>query len=384
MSVSLKRGVLATPTVSQAKRGNNRDTSPSCHPAPLHLTSRVSHTSSALFLFRERKEEGKEREGRKVQMERAEPVRKSHTSTTDLLSWPQQQADGTATPSPARRSHQVNKPPTVASLAHPAALVCAVLSRFSLCCAQPSEALRKVVFGGQVTEEESDSLNKRKPCSAPKWKEMSGSGIFAGETNADGEESAAATPGRAASRNYQAMSTVSHISFAEDGSVPPKKPTSVAEVAKQRELSGTLQSDADDKMKKQQSNAKSKELSGHDIFAEPQDPRPNRAKNSENSSSASHTPVKNANVSTFSFGEANTESMSRTPKKMASKKSADLTGNNIFKGDEAPMSADKHLSSAKLKEMTGSNIFADGKAPIREFLGGPRKPPGGESSISLV
>ncbi|CAM0873515.1 unnamed protein product [Alopecurus aequalis] len=354
MSVSLKRGVLATPTVSQAKRGNNRDTSPSCHPAPLHLTSRVSHTSSALFLFRERKEEGKEREGRKVQMERAEPVRKSHTSTTDLLSWPQQQADGTATPSPARRSHQ------------------------------PSEALRKVVFGGQVTEEESDSLNKRKPCSAPKWKEMSGSGIFAGETNADGEESAAATPGRAASRNYQAMSTVSHISFAEDGSVPPKKPTSVAEVAKQRELSGTLQSDADDKMKKQQSNAKSKELSGHDIFAEPQDPRPNRAKNSENSSSASHTPVKNANVSTFSFGEANTESMSRTPKKMASKKSADLTGNNIFKGDEAPMSADKHLSSAKLKEMTGSNIFADGKAPIREFLGGPRKPPGGESSISLV
>jgi hypothetical protein len=89
-------------------------------------------------------------------------------------------------------------------------------------------------------------------------------------------------------------------------------------------------------------------------------------------------------VSTFSFGEANTDSMSKTPKKMASKKSADLTGNNIFQGDEAPMSADKHLSSAKLKEMTGSNIFADGKAPVREFLGGPRKPPGGESSISLV
>jgi len=286
-------------------------------------------------------------------MERAAPVRKSHTSTADLLSWPQQ-ADGTATPSPARRSHQ------------------------------PSEAFRKGVFGGQVTEEESDSLNKRKPCSVPKWKEMSGSGIFAGEANGDAEESAAATPGRAASRNYQTMSTVSHISFAEDGSVPPKKPTSVAEVAKQRELSGTLQSDVDGKMKKQISNAKSKELSGHDIFAEPQEPRPNRARNSENVSSASHTPGKSANVSTFSFGEANTESMSRTPKKMTGKKSADLTGNNIFKGDEAPMSADKHLSSAKLKEMTGSNIFADGKAPIREFLGGPRKPPGGESSISLV
>jgi hypothetical protein len=35
---------------------------------------------------------------------------------------------------------------------------------------------------------------------------MSGSGIFAGETNADADaESAAATPGRAASRNYQVL-----------------------------------------------------------------------------------------------------------------------------------------------------------------------------------
>lgn len=66
-------------------------------------------------------------------------------------------------------------------------------------------------------------------------------------------------------------------------------------MAKQRELSGTL-SEADSKMKRQISNAKSKELTGHDIFADPPDPRPNRARNSENGSSASHTPVKNANV----------------------------------------------------------------------------------------
>jgi hypothetical protein len=31
----------------------------------------------------------------------------------------------------------------------------------SLARAQPSEAIRKVVFGGQVTEEEADSLSKR-------------------------------------------------------------------------------------------------------------------------------------------------------------------------------------------------------------------------------
>lgn len=49
-----------------------------------------------------------------------------------------------------------------------------------------------------------------------------------------------------------------------------------------------------------------------------------------------------------------------------------------------PASAEKPLSSAKLREMSGSNIFADGKAESRDYLGGVRKPPGGESSIALV
>ncbi|KAL6878411.1 hypothetical protein ACP4OV_012581 [Aristida adscensionis] len=282
-------------------------------------------------------------------MERPAPVRSSHTSTADLLAWPQPEG-GPATPMPPRRP------------------------------GQPSEAIKKVVFGGQVTEEEADSLTKRKPCSAPKWKEMTGSGIFAPGSNGDAE-AAAAKPARTAAR--QAISTVSHISFAEDGSDPPKKPTSVAEVAKQRELSGTLQ-DADSKMKKQISNAKSKELSGHDIFADTQDSRSNRARNSSNGNSASHTPVKNAHVSTFSFGETNTDSTPKTSKKITGKKFTDLTGNDIFKGDAVPASSEKHLSTAKLKEITGSNIFADGKEPSRERPSGNRKPPGGESSITLV
>lgn len=37
-------------------------------------------------------------------------------------------------------------------------------------------------------------------------------------------------------------------------------------MAKQRELSGTLECDSDSKIKKQISDAKSKELTGHDIF----------------------------------------------------------------------------------------------------------------------
>ncbi|XP_039818754.1 uncharacterized protein LOC120681312 [Panicum virgatum] len=68
-------------------------------------------------------------------------------------------------------------------------------------CTQASEAIKKVVFGGQVTEEEADSLTKRKPCSAPKWKEMTGSGIFAAGSNGDaGEAAAAAKPARTAPR----------------------------------------------------------------------------------------------------------------------------------------------------------------------------------------
>lgn len=291
-------------------------------------------------------------------MERPAPVRKSHTNTADLLAWPEgaqpELVDG-ATPPPNRRPHQ------------------------------PSEAIHKVVFGGQVTEEEAESLNKRKQCSAPKWKEMTGSGIFAagGEAEEDEYANASATPVRTASKNYQAISTISHISFAEDESVSPKKPTSIAEVAKQRELSGTLKSEDDSKLKKQVSNAKSKELSGHGIFSPPEDPRP---RNSENGST-SQTPGKNAQVSSIKFGEADdADSVVKTAKKIPTKKFNDLTGNNIFKGDaaEAPGTAEKQLSDAKLKEMSGSNIFADGKAPSRDFLGGIRKPPGGESSIALV
>lgn len=74
----------------------------------------------------------------------------------------------------------------------------------------------------------------------------------------------------------QALAGISHISFGEEESVSLKKPTSLPEVAKQRELSGTLESEAEAKLKKQLSDAKCKELSGHDIFAPPPEivPRP--------------------------------------------------------------------------------------------------------------
>lgn len=84
--------------------------------------------------------------------------------------------------------------------------------------------------------------------------------------------------------------------------------------------------------------------------------------------------------SNISFSE---EPVVKTAKKIHNQKFQELTGNNIFK-EEAPASAEKSLSSAKLKEMSGSDIFADGTPAPREYLGGVRKPPGGESSIALI
>lgn len=69
--------------------------------------------------------------------------------------------------------------------------------------------------------------------------------------------------------SQQAINGISQISFSTEESISPKKPTSIPEVAKQRELSGTLKGESDTKSKKQISNAKSKELSGHDIFGPP-------------------------------------------------------------------------------------------------------------------
>jgi hypothetical protein len=79
------------------------------------------------------------------------------------------------------------------------------------------------------------------------------------------------------------------------------------------------------------------------------------------------------------------EPAGKTSKKLHTQKFAELTGYGIFKGEVPPGSADqKYMSTAKLREMSGSNIFADGKAESRDHFGGVRRPPGGESSISLV
>ncbi|KAJ0988607.1 hypothetical protein J5N97_006963 [Dioscorea zingiberensis] len=263
---------------------------------------------------------------------------------------------------------------------------------------QPAGGVGKVLFGGQVTEEEAASLLKRKPCSGFKLKEMTGSGIFVGdsENGTSDSDSAYSTPISKTSVRIcqQAIGAMSQISFSADEVVSPKKPTSLAEVAKQRELSGSLISESDSKIKKQISDAKCKELSGHDIFGPPPEvpARPLAAQNLEKEKDFRepvprniHTSVKVSNPaggpSSMIFCE---ETPVKAAKKIHDQKFAELTGNGIFEGDAPPGSAEKSLSMAKLREMSGSDIFADGKVESKDYFGGVRKPPGGESSIALV
>ncbi|RLN41068.1 uncharacterized protein C2845_PM01G16850 [Panicum miliaceum] len=285
-------------------------------------------------------------------MERAAPVRSSHTSTAGLLAWPH--PDGAVAP-PARRPNQV------ATQALPLFFPRSSSTR------PPTEEFRKVVFGGHGAEGV-DGVNKMRTGSAPKLKEMTGSGIFKAG-------SAAAAP--AASRDRQA----SQITFAQDGSIAPRKPTSVAEVARHRELSHTVQREGDGKTKRQVSTAKSKELSGHDIFADHEDPKPNRSRRSDYSSSASLS-----QVSTFSFGEADADSAAKMAKKKGtSNKPADLNGKVIVEKDSAP-AVKQPPNRAKLEETAGSSVSADWKAPATGEHAGrrTRQPPGGDSSISLA
>ncbi|KAL0448752.1 UNVERIFIED_CONTAM: hypothetical protein Slati_1431600 [Sesamum latifolium] len=180
-------------------------------------------------------------------MERATPVRKPHTSTSDLLTWSE-------------------APPPEASSS-------AGASRSAARSNQPSDGIGKVLFGGKITDEEAQSLNKRKPCSGYKLKEITGSKYFTADSE-DASTESGTFDGNSNTRTsvrivQQAANGISQISFSIEEKISPKKPTTLPEVAKQRELSGTLESESESRAKKQLSDAKCKELSGSDIFGPP-------------------------------------------------------------------------------------------------------------------
>ncbi|XP_071711813.1 uncharacterized protein [Rutidosis leptorrhynchoides] len=292
--------------------------------------------------------------------------RKPNASTSDLLTWSE-------TPSPVNKSSGAVKVSANGSRSH-----------------QPSDGISKTLFGGQITEEEAESLNRRKPCSGYKLKEITGNKIFGAES----PNSAASSKKTSVRIVQQATKGISQISFSSEEKVSPKKPVSVPEVAKQRELSGTI-NDPNMNIKKPLSDAKCKELSGNDIFGPPPEITHRTVEVKANKQVAEPAPApRNVRTSVrvsnpaggqcnIIFGEA--ADVKATKKIIHNQKFAELTGNDIFKGDTTIHgSTEKPLSSAKRREMSGSDIFADGKVESRDYLGGVRKPPGGESNIALV
>jgi len=93
------------------------------------------------------------------EMERAAPVRSSHTSTAGLLAWPHPDGAGSL---PARRPNQVTPLFCSPSSSIPTHSIVVLISYCSSLALQPTEEFRKVVFGGQVTEEGAGGHNKTK------------------------------------------------------------------------------------------------------------------------------------------------------------------------------------------------------------------------------
>ncbi|MCO5569196.1 hypothetical protein L7F22_022906 [Adiantum nelumboides] len=248
---------------------------------------------------------------------------------------------------------------------------------------QPTSGIGAILLGTALTPEEAEALQKKRPNSELKKKEMSGSGIFCQDDDLDAN--GLPSTEKPIVRTHKPAG-VSQISFGEEGSISPRKPTSLPEVAKQRELSGTLEAPLEETpSRKPTSTAKVKELVGSNIFAPPSEVQPRsivcNLENAEGSTLQRDSSSKFLGSTLASFGD---EDMDVSAKKTNAYKAAELSGNDIFK-EEAPVTlADKTLSAAKRKEITGNDIFADEKPSIRDHLGGIRKPPGGESSLTLV
>lgn len=302
------------------------------------------------------------------------PTRNSRTCTTGILTWPE------------------NSPPVTAVTGHHRSH-------------QPSDDIGDVLRGKKVSENEAHNLAKWKPSSGyRRTKEATGngklssnaehattseaksnaanskdSGIFsANAENTTSEANAANSKDRTGIRVYQqAMNGISQISFNTEEDISPKKQISLPEAAKQRELGGTLQNEPGTNSKKLMSSSKTKEIGGNNIFGPPDEivPRSLAAAGTLDSKVSNAAGVR----SNVMYGE---ESVQKTSRKIHDQKFADLTGNNIFKGDVTPGSVEKHPNMvARLREMAGNDIFADGKAENRDRLLGGRRHAGGGSNI---
>ncbi|XP_078165473.1 uncharacterized protein LOC144560165 [Carex rostrata] len=353
----------------------------------------------------------------------ARPVRTSHTATANLLRWSEesrQPPDLPRTPSATSSARQGFKPVDKISSSMfgapmtkqevddlPPSPSAAAASRAATASRQgykPVDNISSIMLGAPMSKQEADDINKRKYYSDSKLREFAGSGIFEGENGSRESEPPSVGSNTKTSVKISQKTTAgtSQISFATQETPSPKKPTSLTEVAKQRELSGSLvREEILLKTTKEISETKIKELTGSDIFGPPPEApaRPRAPRNEDLKGNVDfahpkprtiHTSVKVSNpaggASSISFSE---EPVTKPYRKINEQKFQELTGNGIFKeampGKSSP---ERILSEAKRREMSGSNIFSDGTqakgATSRDYYGGSRQPPGGSSTLTLL
>ncbi|KAG6505585.1 hypothetical protein ZIOFF_037949 [Zingiber officinale] len=261
-------------------------------------------------------------------MDRNLPVRTSHSCMADLLAWPNEPAEERSpTPSSRLKISFLHFPPSL----------------------KPADRISPAMFGAPMTKEEAEIVNKRRSCSALKLQDMNGNGIFA----IDDDEHNASNQKTSIRIFQKSMGAISQILLGTEGIETPRKPTSFAELAKQRELRGTIESELEQlQVKKQLSEAKCKELSGSGIFALPPEiPQRHLAAQDQELRNnldfeSSQLQTKPASVNSHLV---DAETITKKAKKICNQKFKDLMGNDTFRGGAVSMPAEKQLSLSNVE-----------------------------------
>ncbi|CAN8314736.1 unnamed protein product [Cochlearia groenlandica] len=288
------------------------------------------------------------------------PVNNPHHSTADLLSWP---------------SSDLRRPVSSSSDYHSI---------------QASDGVGDILGGGcKITNEETESLNKnvtyKKNCCEQKLKEMNGSDLFSDNGRDE--------PIHRTINHYHQDQT-SHISFrGVENALSPMETNTLTDAEKPNEFIDSVESEEDSmsnkkkKKNEQISNSETEAITGHDdiLAAARQEDKGN--KNTEQCAPRNlceSDKASNGQSGDRMLNEEQNVVESTREKKIQNPEFQELTGNGTFVFDKlAPGHSEKMHSSAKLREMSGNHIFQDGKSEYREYYGGKRRPPGGESTISF-
>ncbi|MCO5557489.1 hypothetical protein L7F22_011054 [Adiantum nelumboides] len=273
--------------------------------------------------------------------------------------------------------------------------------------ARGTGGISTISFGANLTLEESEQLQKRRPGYDSKRREMLGSRIFAQDLISE------PTPAHVPEKTLPAglvtpiQSGSQNSPITEESAISPKRSASLSEMAKQRELTGSIFGVGRDTptSRRPTSSAKSKELEGSNIFGRSSQDQLNTATSKclandlnkyQEQNAPPRTSVKVSNPaggrSQIVFGCDGGQQFGMDGKKQGPhcQKAAELSGHDIFKEEASKAvitnsnnQSERIFSAAKKKEMLGNNIFSDSNSIIECNPRRARQPPGGESNLKL-